>query len=88
MSAQESKPKKKRPRDPNLLAFAIVTEATEPEDTLAPEEEEAKNPHAVELGRLGGRKGGKARAEKLTPERRKEIARKAALARWQKQPDK
>lgn len=84
MTDQESKSKKKRPRDLNLLAFAIVTEVTEPEGVLAPEEEEAKNPHAVELGRLGGRKGGKARAEKLTPEQRKEIAKKAAQARWKK----
>jgi len=45
---------------------------------------EEKNPAAVELGRLGGRKGGKARAEKLTPEQRSEIARKAAKARWAK----
>ena len=45
---------------------------------------EEKNPAAVELGRLGGLKGGKARAEKLTPEQRKEIARKAAKARWEK----
>jgi len=45
---------------------------------------EEKNPAAVELGRLGGRKGGKARAEKLSPERRKEIAKKAAEARWAK----
>jgi len=47
-----------------------------------------KNPAAVALGRLGGKaggpKGGRARAEKLTPERRREIARKAALARWRK----
>lgn len=41
-----------------------------------------RNPHAVALGRLGGLKGGKARANKLTPERRKEIARKAAVIRW------
>lgn len=41
-----------------------------------------KNPAAVALGRLGGRKGGPARAAKLTPEQRKEIARKAAAARW------
>jgi hypothetical protein len=45
---------------------------------------EEKNPAAVELGRLGASKGGKARAEKLSPERRKEIARKAAKARWDK----
>jgi len=43
---------------------------------------EEKNPAAVALGKLGGRKGGKARAEKLTPEQRSEIARKAAKARW------
>jgi hypothetical protein len=43
-----------------------------------------KNPAAVALGKLGGAKGGKARAEKLTPEQRSEIARKAAKARWDK----
>lgn len=43
-----------------------------------------KNPHAVALGRLGGLKGGKARAKKLTAERRKEIADKAIKARWAK----
>jgi hypothetical protein len=41
-----------------------------------------KNPAAVALGRLGGLKGGPARAAKLTPAERSEIARKAALARW------
>lgn len=44
-----------------------------------------KNPAAVELGRLGGLKGGKARAKKLTKEQRSEIARKAANARWNKE---
>jgi len=43
-----------------------------------------KNPHAVALGKIGGAKGGKARATKLSPERRSEIARKAVLARWAK----
>jgi hypothetical protein len=43
-----------------------------------------KNPAAVALGKLGASKGGKARAEKLTPEQRSEIARKAARARWDK----
>ena len=43
-----------------------------------------KNPAAVELGRLGGLKGGPARAQKLTGKRRREIARKAALTRWSK----
>lgn len=43
-----------------------------------------KNPHAVALGRMGGSKGGKLRAAKLSPERRSEIARKAVQARWLK----
>lgn len=44
----------------------------------------AKNPHAQALGRLGGLKGGAARAKKLTKEQRSEIAKKAAAARWGK----
>ena len=51
------------------------------------EEPSTKNPAAVELGRLGGLKGGKARAEKLSPERRKEIAQNAAKKRWEKKED-
>jgi hypothetical protein len=43
-----------------------------------------KNPHAVALGKMGGAKGGKVRAAKLSPERRREIARKAVLSRWAK----
>ncbi|OLC36107.1 MAG: hypothetical protein AUG08_01190 [Acidobacteria bacterium 13_1_20CM_2_55_15] len=43
-----------------------------------------KNPHAVALGRMGGMKGGKARAEKLSPRSRKRIAKLAAAARWKK----
>lgn len=43
-----------------------------------------KNPHAVALGKMGGSKGGKKRAARLTPEQRSESARKAALARWAK----
>lgn len=75
--------KKKRPRDTNQLAKLIADLATgeKIEDTSA---EDKKNPAAVELGRLGGLKGGKARAKKLSPERRKEIARKAAEKRWGK----
>lgn len=46
--------------------------------------DELKNQAAVQLGKLGGLKGGKARAASLTPERRKEIAQKAAKARWEK----
>lgn len=43
-----------------------------------------KNPAAVALGRLGGLKGGPARAKKLSKKRRQEIAKKAVLARWKK----
>ena len=73
--------KKKRPSDINLLARSIVEEATG-EPLTKPIKE--KNPHAQALGRLGGLKGGKARAEKLSAKRRKSIARKAALSRWSK----
>jgi len=45
---------------------------------------EEKNPAAVALGKLGGAKGGKARAKNMTPEERSESARKAAKARWAK----
>ena len=47
-------------------------------------EDDGKNPAAVELGRLGGMKGGQARAKKLTKAQRKSIAKKAAAARWKK----
>lgn len=65
----------KRPRDPNQLAKLIAGIATgEVEDSPAP----PKNEAAAELGR----KGGKARAEKVSPERRAQIAREAAAKRW------
>lgn len=63
-----------KPRDLNSLARAIVDDATGTQ--------RVKNPAAVELGRLGGRKGGVARAANLSAKRRAEIARKAAKARW------
>ena len=75
---------KKKPRDINTLASQIVEEATSEDVPKDIEEEAKKNPAAVALGRLGGLKGGKARASRLTPEQRKEIAKKAAQARWQK----
>ena len=71
----------KKSRDRNILASQIVEEATG-KNSLKPEA--SKNPAAVALGRLGGLKGGKARAEKLTPEQRKEIAKRAAQARWKR----
>jgi hypothetical protein len=78
--------KKKRPTDLAQLAYQIVQEATQEvkeEPTQEPTKE--KNPAAVALGRLGGLKGGKARAEKLSAKKRKEIARKAAKTRWSKE---
>jgi len=47
-----------------------------------------KNPAAVALGKLGGKKGGRARMKMLTPEQRRELARKAAVARWRKRKKK
>lgn len=75
-------PKRPRPRDFNARAFQSVAILT---GTAPPPEEEPVDPiqaAARELGRRGGLKGGKARAEKLSPRRRKEIAKKAAAARW------
>jgi len=80
--------RKKKEHDFAVTAFRVVQEATKQAESKSEETEpeliEGKNPHAVALGRLGGLKGGKARFEKLTPEQRKEIARKAAHARWAK----
>ncbi|HYN50779.1 MAG TPA: hypothetical protein VES62_07620 [Thermoleophilaceae bacterium] len=74
--------KRKRPRDVNQLAKQIVDEATGQADPLPPD---TRDPLAVELGRRGGLKGGKARAAKLSPEQRSDIARRAAKARWHDQ---
>ena len=67
----------KRTPDVNVIATNIVGKATD-------EAHIVKNPAAVALGRLGGLKGGRARAANLTSARRVEIARKAAMARWGK----
>jgi hypothetical protein len=69
-------------RDVNQLAKSIVDEATM-EELQAKAIAEGKNPAAVLLGRLGGLKGGKARAVKLSAEKRSEIAKKAATTRWE-----
>lgn len=75
--------KQKHPsKDINVIAKNIVDMATDENPTE--ETPSDKNPHAVALGRLGGKKGGKARADKLTSEERSEIAKKAAAARWAK----
>jgi len=83
---EKSARKKKKDYDFSVTAFHVVQEATEnTESEPIPNDWQltgGKNPAAVALGRLGGKKGGKARAEKLTPEQRKEIAKKAAAKRW------
>jgi hypothetical protein len=77
---------RKRPRDPNQLGKLIVDLATGEATEADPNE--GKDPAAVELGRKGGLKGGKARAAKMTPEQRSEAARRAARARWMGAPPK
>lgn len=75
--------KAKRPSDINQRAKSIVNIAlAEAED--ASKTEDGKNAAAVALGRLGGLKGGVARAKSLTAKKRTEIAKKAAKARWGK----
>jgi hypothetical protein len=69
-----------RPRDSNQLAKLVADISTGGMPDASPEPE--KNPAAVALGRLGGLKGGHARAEKLSAKRRSEIAKKAAKARY------
>lgn len=82
-----TKPTRKRgqgPKDINQIAFEVVQKAIgaiPKEEPINPEKSQA----AVTLGRLGGLRGGYARAAKLTPEKRKEIAKKAAEARWKRQ---
>ncbi len=71
----------KRPADVIGNAIRVAQIATgEVEEEYEPEVEDKRNPAAVEMGKLGGRK----RAESMTPERRAEIARKAAAKRWRK----
>ena len=86
-------PKKPRKESPHKLrpdvaetAFRVMQEAVgEAERTLPPGDrpEEQKNPEAVKRGAKGGQKGGKARGRSLTPERRTEIAKRAAAKRWE-----
>ncbi len=73
-------------RDFAVNAFRVVEQAIgEHMDGTPLEDPDAgKNPAAVALGRLGGAKGGKARAKKLTSEQRQAIAKKAAAARWKR----
>jgi len=77
--------RRKRPADFAQRAKLIVDIATgEIEDREPTPAEEGKDPAAVSLGRRGGLKGGKARAESLSAKRRADIAKKAAAARWQR----
>ncbi len=80
MPTRSSKPKD---HDFVTIARSVVERSIgEKLDGSPLEKEPEKNPHAVALGRLGGQKGGKARAEKLSGTKRKAIAKKAAFARW------
>jgi hypothetical protein len=80
MHKRSSKP---QPEDDlNLLASRIVEEATK--EAPGRQEQPEKNPAAVALGRLGGLKGGRARAEKLSKEQLRDIAQTAAKARWER----
>lgn len=79
--------KKTPPKDVNVTAFEILQALTgQPADEEPTKKKKSadpkKNPAAVALGRLGGLKGGKARAESLTPKQRQAIAKKAATSRW------
>ena len=92
--ANQPKPKKKPPKDgPDKLrpdvaetAYRVMQEATGQAPKTVPGQG-GKNPQAVERGRAGGKKGGKARAAKLTKGQRKRIARSAAKQRWVKGPE-
>lgn len=75
------------PTDPNLLAAKVVSMATSEDAPEPPKKPKKKNAAAVALGRKGGLKGGKARAESLSPEQRSEIARNAAVKRWERTPE-
>jgi hypothetical protein len=82
--------KNKKATDVNVIAHDILQALTgEPMQTTSvkkasSDNQPPKNPAAVALGRLGGLKGGRARAEALSPSQRKQIAKNAALKRWKK----
>jgi len=78
-----------RKKDENEIAFSGLQELLRRDMerdgiALPPIEPEPKDPKAVKAGRLGGRKGGLARAANLSPRKRKQIAKKAAQTRWKK----
>ena len=75
-----------KPLDLNQRAARVVAIATG-QPIRARKPAKRKNPAAVALGKLGGPKGGKARAESLTPKQRSDIARMGAAARWKDKPE-
>ena len=81
MPSRSSKPKD---HDFTTVALRVVEQAIGEKwnGSPLPDKDAGKNPAAVALGRLGGAKGGRARADKLTPAKRSQIAKKAAKARW------
>jgi len=76
--------KRKISRDMNVLAARIVAESTGEPIPKNLAEESTKNPAAVSLGRLGGLASAKVRMQKISPEKRKEIAKRAANKRWKR----
>jgi hypothetical protein len=85
MPKRSSNPKKRE--DYQQIARRVLdTIAPDAEPAKTPDHKPEKNPAAVALGRLGGIKGGAARAAKLSPARRKAIAKKAAAVRWKPKP--
>jgi hypothetical protein len=85
-AAPAKRPGTSRDHDFATIARSVVEQAIgEKLDGSPLEPKPEKNPAAVALGKLGGPKGGRARAEKLSARRRKEIAKQAAAARWQKE---
>jgi len=83
-STAKKRPGTSRDHDFTTVARRVVEQAIGEhlDGSPLPDNDQGKNPAAVALGKLGGAKGGKARAKALSPERRKAIARKAAKARW------
>ena len=88
-SKKPTKPKRQgAPHDFTIVARHVVEQAIGErlDGSPLPNQSEGKNPAAVALGKLGGAKGGRARAAKLSPEERKRIAKKAAKVRWRQKP--
>jgi hypothetical protein len=79
-SSMPKRSSKKKDAEPQQIARRVL-DAVVP-DAEVPRKKASKNPAAVALGRLGGKKGGPARAEKLSAAKRSEIASRAARARW------